>query len=263
MSRGARAYVESLLARGRRTFTREDAEKALASSRIATYHSLRRLQRQGWLAMPRRGFYLIVDPEYRELGALPPATWIDDLMEFHGVRYYVGLLTAAALHGAAHQQPQEFQVVAGKVLSPLTVGRVRIRFFYRRRMDVAVSEPVKTTSGYIPVSTPEMTAFDLVRYRSGAGSIDHVATILSELSDQMTGQRLLTVASRGQDMPIIQRLGYLLWATGGGELASALHPLVERARPRFVRLEPRGSETVVARDPRWRVLVNTTVEVEA
>jgi predicted transcriptional regulator of viral defense system len=262
MSGGAREYVESLLARGRRTFTREDAEKALKSSGIATYHSLRRLQKQGWLAMPRRGFYLIVDPEYRDLGALPPATWIDDLMEFHGVGYYVGLLTAAAMHGAAHQQPQEFQVVAGKVLNPLTVGRVQIRFFYRCRMDVAVSEPVKTTSGYIPVSTPEMTAFDLVRYRR-AGSIDHVATVLSELSDRMTGPRLLTVAGKGQNMPIIQRLGYLLSVAGEEELASALHPLVERARPRLVRLEPRSSEAVVARDPRWCVLVNTTIEVEA
>ena len=49
--------------------------------------------------------------------------WIDDLMRFHHVPYYVGLLSAAALHGAAHQQPQEFQVVSGAVLRPLTVGR--------------------------------------------------------------------------------------------------------------------------------------------
>ena len=58
--------------------------------------------------MPRRGFYLIVDPGHRELGALPATAWIDDLMRFHGVPYYVGLLTAAALHGAAHQQPMAF-----------------------------------------------------------------------------------------------------------------------------------------------------------
>jgi len=57
MEAKARAYVEGLLARGRHTFTREEAETALKTSAIASYHSLRRLQKRGWLAMPRRGFY--------------------------------------------------------------------------------------------------------------------------------------------------------------------------------------------------------------
>ena len=106
MERTAQAYVEGLLARGRHTFTGEEAQAALGSSGVAAYHSPRRLRKNGWLAMPRRGFYLIVDPGYRELGALPPAAWIDDLMRFHGAPYYVGLLTAASLHGAGHQRPQ-------------------------------------------------------------------------------------------------------------------------------------------------------------
>jgi len=263
MEARARSYVEGLLARGRHTFTREEAKAALESSTIATYHSLRRLQKHGWLAMPRRGFYLIVDPEHRQLGALPPTAWIDDLMRFHGVPYYVGLLTAAAMHGAAHQQPQEFQVVADAVLRPLTVGRVRIRIFFRRRMELAVTERLKTSSGYIPVSTPEMTAYDLVRYRKGAGSIDHVATVLSELAERLDTKRLLVIAKKGEEMPVIQRLGYLLGRTGHAELTGELGKLIRLAKPKFVRLEPRSTEAVSDRDERWRVLVNTTIEVEA
>lgn len=263
MEAKARAYVEGLLARGRHTFTREEAEVALESSPIAAYHSLRRLQKRGWLAMPRRGFYLIVDPEHRQLGALPATAWIDDLMRFHGISYYVGLLSAAAMHGAAHQQPQELQVVAGAVLRPLTVGRVRIRFFFRGRMEIAVTEKTKTSSGYIPISTPEMTAYDLVRYRKGAGSIDHVATVLSELAERLDAKRLLAIAKKGEEMPVIQRLGYLVERTGHAELAGDLARLVERAKPKFVRLEPGSSEAVTDRDERWHVLVNTTIEVEA
>lgn len=262
MEARAQAYVEGLLARGRHTFMREEAEAALKSSAIATYHSLRRLQKRGWLAMPRRGFYLIVDPEHRHLGALPPTAWIDDLMRFHEVPYYVGLLSAASMHGAAHQQPQEFQVVVGSVLRPLTVGRVRIRFFFRRQMDLAVTEKIKTSSGYIPVSTPEMTAYDLVRYRKGAGSIDHVATVLAELAERLDPKRLLAIARKGKEMPVIQRLGYLLERTGHAELTGDLGKLVNRRKSKFVRLEPRSSEEVSARDARWRVLVNTTIEVE-
>ena len=143
MSLGCQAFVEGLLARGRHTFTGEEAQAALGSSGVATYHSLRRLRKNGWLAMPRRGFYLTVDPGYRALGALPPAAWIDDLMRFHGAPYSVGLLTAASLHGAGHQQAQEFQVVSATVLRPLTVGRVRIRFFFTSRMALAVTEKVR------------------------------------------------------------------------------------------------------------------------
>jgi predicted transcriptional regulator of viral defense system len=184
-------------------------------------------------------------------------------MRFHDVPYYVGLLSAAALHGAAHQQPQEFQVVAGAILRPLTVGRVRIHFFFRRQMAVAVTEKVKTSSGYIPVSTPEMTAYDLVRYRKGAGSIDHIATVISELAERLEPQRLLAIATKGEEMPVIQRLGYLLDRTGHGDLAGELLAFVAEHKPKMVALEPRSSEGVSDRDRRWHILVNTTIEVEA
>ena len=51
--------------------------------------------------------------------------------------------------------------------------------------------------------------------------------------------------------------------SGHGELAAPLHGLVEDARPKFVPLEPRSTEDVSARNRRWHVLVNTTIEVEA
>jgi predicted transcriptional regulator of viral defense system len=263
MEARARAFVDGLRTSGRRTFTRKEAEAALKSSSVATYHSLHRLEKRGMVVMPRRGFYLVVDPEHRHLGAQPPAVWIDDLMRFHDAPYYVGLLSAAAMHGAAHQQPQEFQVVAGSVLRPLTVGRVRIRFFYRSRMDGVVTERVKTASGYIQVSTPEMTAYDLVRYRKGAGSMDHIATVLAEFAERLDATRLLAVAKKGHELPVIQRLGHLLGRIGHGDLAEGLAGVVHSGRPKMILLEPRSSEEVWARDSKWHVLVNTTLDVEA
>ena len=263
MAERARAYVDGLLAGGRHTFTVAEAKAALGTSPVAVYHSLRRLRKQGVLAMPRRGFYLILDPEHRRLGSLPPSAWIDDLMRFHRVPYYVGLLTAAAMHGAAPQQAQEFQVIAGAILKPLTVGRVRIRFFFRRRMKGVATEQRKTTSGTIPVSTPEMTAYDLVRYRKGAGSLDHIATVLAELAERLDARKLLAVARRREELPVIQRLGWLLDRTGHAELGSELAKLVREGRARMVPLEPGSAAEVSTRDAKWRVLVNTTVEVEA
>lgn len=213
--------------------------------------------------MPRRGFYLIVGPEHRQLGALPPVAWVDDLMRFHGLPYYVGLLSAAALHGAAHQQPQEFHVVTNAVLRPLTVGHVRMRFFFRHRMDLVATTQLKTLSGYIPISTPEMTAYDLVRYQGRAASIDHTATVLAELAEHLDATRLLSIAEIGEELPVIQRLGFLLDRTGHGDLAVGLARFIHARRLRMVPLEFQGSTKVSERDSRWHVLVNATIEVEA
>jgi len=46
--------------------------------------------------------------------------------------YYVGLLGAASLHGAAHQQPQQFQVVTTTPQREVRKKGLAIRFFSRR-----------------------------------------------------------------------------------------------------------------------------------
>jgi hypothetical protein len=77
---------------------------------VATKTALRRLKEQGRIVSPRRGFYVVVPPEYRAAGS-PPASWfIDELMRYLDQPYYVGLLSAAAIHSASRQQSMVFQV---------------------------------------------------------------------------------------------------------------------------------------------------------
>jgi AbiEi antitoxin C-terminal domain len=107
-----------------------------------------------------------------------------------------------------------------------------------------------------------MTAFDLVRYRKGAASIDHVVTVIAELAERLDAKRLLAITKKEEPMPVVQRLGYLLDLTEHGELAEPLHNLIEDRKPKFVPLEPESSEAVSGRNARWHVIVNTTIEVE-
>jgi hypothetical protein len=123
-----------------------------------------RLQKQNRLVMPRRGFFVIVPLEYRSASAPPPAWYIDALMRFHGRPYYVGLLSAAALHGAAHQQAQEFQVITDRALRPAIAGRTQLRFFHKRHQAQTPTVAMKVETGTMLLSSPEATAFDLVRY---------------------------------------------------------------------------------------------------
>src|SRR5579863_5480221 len=98
-----RSYLTDLLAAGRMVFTREEAEKALGTTQGAFLDAAEKLQRRRELLNPRRGFYVIVPPQFLKLGSPPPAWFIDDLMRHEASPYYVGLLKAAELHGASHQ----------------------------------------------------------------------------------------------------------------------------------------------------------------
>ncbi len=62
------------------------------------------------------------------------------------------------------------QVVTDKLLPDIEAGRTRIVFSYRKDMAAVAAgiEDRKTQSGYMKLSSPELTALDLVRYpRSG------------------------------------------------------------------------------------------------
>src|SRR5680860_581979 len=69
------------LKQGRSCFSFADVEKLKSSTPVAIKAALRRLQKKGEIAMPYRGFYVIVPPEYRAAGCLPPEQFIPDLMD--------------------------------------------------------------------------------------------------------------------------------------------------------------------------------------
>jgi predicted transcriptional regulator of viral defense system len=119
----------------------------------------------------RGDFYTVIPLEYRATGSLPATWFIDALMKYLNQNYYVALLTAAGLHEASHQQPMVFQVITNKPTRSITVGQVRIQFFYKKNIVPQSYQPIKTASGTMNVSIPEITAVDLVRYMTAAGQI--------------------------------------------------------------------------------------------
>jgi len=256
-------FLDSLQASGRYTFSRAEAGKALGLSDVALKNALWRLARTGRVASPHRGFYVIVPPEYRAAGSLPAPWFIRDLMDFLRHPYYVGLLTAASLHGAAHQAPQEFQVVTDRPLGGIEIGRVRIRFVKKAHLSRPPTVAVKTPTGEMRVSTPEATALDLVRYPERCGGLSNVATVLQELAERLDGGELVRVAEADGEVAYAQRLGYLLDRVGRQEIARALAEWVNARAPRVTPLSPGEAITGAQRDARWRVGVNEEVDVEA
>ena len=254
-------YIDALLAQGIYCFTGVAAAEALGSGVIATRAALRRLRHKGEIAMPFRGFYVIVTPEYRKLGCLPANQFIPALMEHLDVSYYAGLLTAAEHHGAAHHRPQAFQVVIRRTRPGIICGNVRVDFIVRKNVSAMPTMDFKTPRGYLKVSTPEATAFDLAGYPHHAGGLDNTATVLTELAEALDAAKLVALAILS---PVAwsQRLGYLLELVGEAGLAEGLAEFIEVRNPVTVPLSPSQPHKGVRQDSRWRLLPNEKVEPE-
>jgi len=253
-------WVDDLQSRGRYTFTRAAAE-ALPRSKVALTQALGRLVKRGRLIAPRRGFYVVVPLEYASLG-LPPVSWfIEDLLRYDDASGYVGLLTAAALHGAAHPAPQVFQVVVDRVLRPIDIRRQQIRFTLKVDAKETSIQPWKTQTGAMSVSTPESTALDLVRFPHLCGELGNVATVLVELAQAIDPDRMALAADR-EPLAHVQRLGWLLEHVGHPTVADALVPVLARRSAWWTPLVAGEPEVGCPYDPRWRVIVNAEIEAD-
>jgi predicted transcriptional regulator of viral defense system len=254
-------YVDWLQQSGRYSFTRGGVLGDLPLSPIAVKRAAERLIGQGRLVAPRRGFFVVVPLEYKSAGAPPPSWFIDELMGFHRQPYYVGLLSAAALHGAAGEQAQEFQIVTNRQLRPATAGRSRIRFLLKRHVERTPTVAIKTETGSMRVSTPEATAIDLVRYPGHGGGWNNIAGVTADLAERIEADRLAEAARLEDDLAAAQRVGFLLEHVGAADKTGPLAAWIAAERPRVVALRPDREAGGARKDQRWRVLVNAEIEV--
>lgn len=255
----AKDLITQLASKGHYSFTSEEARVALKVSPDACKLALNRLAKQGQIASPARGFYVIIPPEYRSLGCLPADQFIPTLMKHKGLNYYAALLTAAQYYGAAHQRPQEFQVFLARNRRPIRCGKVRAKFIARKKIDEIPVRSFNTERGELRVSTPEATALDLAGYPEHVGGLDQVATILSELAGEIDPVVLVTVAATA---PItwVQRLGYILELVEQATVAGYTRTYVHEHARQYTMLAPGHENTDVHRVSDWKLIVNTELE---
>lgn len=256
-----RDYIADLAAQGRFHFTLNDLKAARRLSADGARAAVHRLARQRLVASPARGFWVIVPPEYRRLGCLPAEQFVPALMEHLGLSYYAGLLSAAQFHGAAHQRPQEFQVMVTRNRRPIRCGVVRVSFVARKRLGEVPVQRFNTPRGHVLVSTPEATAIDLVGYESRAGGLDNVVTILAELSERLDSEQLVKAAKTGP-LPWAQRLGYLLELCGAKAKTGLLKRYVSERAKIVTPLVPSLPDEDAYLAEGWRLLANARPEPE-
>lgn len=252
-------FANSVRANGRYTFSLDEAKELLGPTDKAVNQALFRLKKKNRIAQIRKSFYAIIPPEYSKQGMLPPYLFIDDLMKWLGKRYYVGLYSAAALHGAAHQQPMEYYVITEKpALRNIRSSKIKINFNVKKEwLDEDIIQK-KTDAGYLAVSTPELTALDLFTY--GNLGLNRVVTILEELVEEMKPSVLLKTAKSFPFTSTLQRLGYILDKEIENEkMAEVLKKIISTRKLYPVPLL-KSVNSVGELDDQWKIIKNTQIE---
>lgn len=253
--------------RGFYTFSKSDLLSiGLTIAESSIIRSLNRLEHNGTIMSPWQNFYVIIPTEYKLRGIVPPTFYIDKLMQFLSRDYYISLLSAAELNGASHQRSMVFQVTmnGGSVRSGVKNG-TRIELFTRQELPLQFTKKIKTKSGYVTVSSPELTALDLVANYNKVGGLSRVAEILLELCEHTNWDNDKLPLLAYFRMPTIQRLGYLLDLLGQTEQADALFVLMEH-KNKSTRKTPLKPELLVNVDMysnnRWKIIENYKLEID-
>jgi hypothetical protein len=206
----AARFIEDKLSLGLVTFTLEELLQKSGLSRTAARNQLLHL---GWKvvrAAPRQEFFLILSPEQRVLGAPPVAWWLDTYFRWLGRPYYLALQSAAAEYGAVPEAIQVVQVMTDRPRRELTLGRIRLKFFVKKRVEVTPVESVRNAYAGLTVSTREATCLDLVRYASRIGGIERAAETIGPLLQHMDKRKMLQTLAVEQDTKTAQRFAQLL-----------------------------------------------------
>jgi len=260
-------WVNQQLSMGKYSFTLaylhdEMPDKSDNSIKLA----LRRLVDKNKIISVYKGFYIILPPTYFNMGFLPPIMFLDDLMEYLGRQYYISLLSAAALHGAAHQQPQT-HFVCTTLPSMRNTNKKGAQIKYVSKRDFSESHIIqkKTESGYVNLSDPILTCLDLINYQKTIGGFNRAATVINELSEEISEDEITSDILNLTPCANIQRLGYL-WEYECEQvgLSNALFKIMKEL-PRSLKsykLNPSMDLQKQKIKNRWKININTKIEID-
>jgi len=258
-------WIEKLQSQGKFSFSLDQLGKELPKySTIAIKRALSRLTINRKIISIYKGYYLVIPPQYAGKGILPPALFIDAFMKHLGRPYYVALLNAAVFYAASHQQPQEYFVITDFPVLRSTIKKgLKINYISKKEVPQEFLDTRKTESGYLMISNALLTAIDLIQFEKRVGGINRVTTVLNELIDQIKQKDFTDSIIKFASNTALQRLGYLLEKVFENKiLADKLYLKLKNENLFRIPLKASASYKGFSSDNRWKVVVNTEIEID-
>ena len=251
--------------RGKLNLRTGDIAKSLPNvSAEALRQALQRQQKKGRMVRTSRGseHWVIVPHQDASIGAPPLEAWLDAyLSKSLNLSYYVGLLSAAEVYGVSPQAVMVTQVMVSDARRPVQVGRNQLMFHRRVRIEEMPTQWHETPNGRFKVSTPELTAIELVSRQELAGGIPRVVEVLQGLMTSVTPKGLVQALNAVDEVPTAQRLGALFARANQPALASQVRAWLDGKRKRSIALSPGDTaDSGVTLDTQFKVFVPDSLQ---
>lgn len=263
-----RNWIKQQEALGYPTFSSEGIHSRFESMPCQQIkNDLYRLSKSGIIYSPYKGFYTVVPIQYQIRGVVPPIFYIDQLMEYLKKPYYISLLSAAELYGAAHQRPQRFSVTT--IRPVMTTSKMKNQYIvwnYRtEEVPSVLLRERNSETGTIRFSSPELTAADLIQYEHKIGGLSVAATVIAELVENTDFSKYMEELLKAASLSAIQRLGYILDVIlEEYEQAGVLYEQLLKLKKRLVYtpLSRKTDTKEMDRNTKWKIIINQTIEID-
>jgi len=251
--------------RGNMTFSILELRQAFpTNSEKGVKTELRRLSSKGRIQSVYRGFYVVIPIQYQLQGIVPPNYYIDELMTYVGKPYYIGLLSAAAMYGAAHQRPMLTQVMTVEPRIKASEKNPLLEWHYRLDIPENLILTKNGEIGVVRYSSAELTAVDLVQFAGHVGGYQRVATVLAELIEMVDISKLREIQIN-TTKATLRRLGCLLECVlEETDKADELFDIIRGQGREWNTICLSNAHTFNNNVPnnRWRVNINVEIEID-
>ncbi len=255
-------YIQELLADEEYSFSLKEIIETTDKSEASVKSELSRLVEKKEIVNLRKGFYLILTPRYARSEKLPIQLYCEKLFKYLNRKYYLGLYTAAKIHGASHQQIQgDYMLVNKTKFGNIKKQNFDIRFFTSTCWPSKNIQPKKSDAGIYYLSSPALTLVDLIRHQTKIGGINRMLATIEELSEELEEGDLIDLLSWYPYKSTLQRLGFLLdELTDTNSLAEILYEYLISIKYYPVLLSPKTSQKPGAAGNKWKVDINIKLE---
>ncbi len=210
----------------------------------------------------RHHFYLIIPPRYSKFGKLPIELYVNSLFEFLERNYYIGLYSAAKSYGAGHQQIQKEYVFHDKApLLSISKNTINLDFFTVSNWPIKNIVSKKGDAGMYKISSPCLTAVDLIYHQTKIGGLNRMLSVLEELIEEVKLADVTDLLTWYSQKSVLQRFGFLLDEINpGSDTANIIYNHLKLQKFYPVLLSPKSNQKAGAVENRWKVDVNVKME---
>jgi predicted transcriptional regulator of viral defense system len=255
-------YIRSLQSYEVYGFSYDDVLKNCIAPEITLRKELQRLIKKNLIQNLRKGFYVIIPAKYQNVSKIPIQLYVETLFSSIQKDYYLGLYSAAALHGASHQQIQKDYIIhKPSAMRDIDKGNFSIKFFQTTNWPKKNIVQKKSDAGLFNVSSPALTLADFLHFQNKLGGINRMLAIIEELSETIHLNDIIELISWYPHVNTFQRMGFLLEQFEvDDKILNAIQKHLDTQKVYSMLLSPIKNEKAGSANNRWKIDINITLE---